>query len=99
MPLMVLTASSILLVIWVSISSALAPGNCTCTLTFGESVLGIKSRPRSLYENAPSTMSAAVIMMAKTGRLTLTSASFIELLLHDDHGRPGGLRDPDRARC
>ena len=53
MPLMVLTASSIRLVIWVSTSSALAPGSWTCTLTIGESVFGIRSRPRSLYENAP----------------------------------------------
>ncbi len=30
-------------------------------------------------------MSAAVIMMAKTGRLTLTSASFIDVLLRDGH--------------
>ena len=35
MPLMVLTASSIRLVIWVSTSSALAPGSWTWTFTTG----------------------------------------------------------------
>ncbi len=47
------------------------------TVTTGASVFGIRSRPSSRYENAPSTSSAAVIMMAKTGRLTLTSESII----------------------
>ena len=35
MPLIVLTASSMRLVIWVSISSALAPGRLACTETTG----------------------------------------------------------------
>src|SRR5262249_16069024 len=77
MPLIVLTASSILLVIVVSISSALAPGRNACTETTGASVFGIRSRPSSPYDTGASTMSGGVIMMAKTGRLTLTSASFM----------------------
>src|SRR5262249_32635286 len=63
-----------------SISSALAPGRLAFTETTGASVFGIRSRPSDSYDTAPSTMSAAVIMMAKTGRLTLTSASFIAVL-------------------
>ncbi len=83
MPLMVLTASSMRFVICVSISSALAPGRFACTETTAASVFGIKSRPRELYDTAPSTMSAAVIMTANTGRWTLTSAIFIAGLLYD----------------
>ena len=45
MPLMVLTASSMRLVMVVSISSALAPGRFACTETTGASVFGIRSRP------------------------------------------------------
>ena len=80
MPLMVLTAASIGLVMVVSISSALAPGRPARTLTVGESVRGIRSSPRSRYETQPSTMSAALIITAKTGRRTLTSASFTACL-------------------
>ena len=47
MPLIVLTASSIGLVSCVSTSSALAPGRLTPTVTVGESVFGIRSRPSS----------------------------------------------------
>ena len=85
MPLIVLTASSMRLVIVVSISSALAPGRFACTETTGASVFGIRSRPSDSYDTAPRTMSAAVIMMANTGRVTLTSAIFIDVLLC---GRP-----------
>ena len=90
MPLIVLTASSMRLVICVSISSALAPGSIALTFTTGLSVFGIRSRPRDVYDTAPSTMSAAVIMMAKTGRLTLTSDRIIDALLHHV---PGLCRD------
>jgi hypothetical protein len=69
MPLIVLTASSMRLVICVSISSALAPGRLACTDTTAASVFGIRSRPSDSYDTAPSTMSARVIMMAKTGTL------------------------------
>jgi hypothetical protein len=85
MPLMVLTASSMRLVICVSISSALAPGRLAWTDTTAASVLGIRSRPSDSYDTAPSTMSAAVIMMANTGRFTLTSAILMDAL-------PGGRR-------
>ena len=81
MPLIVLTASSMRFVIVVSISSALAPGRFAWTDTIGASVFGIRSRPSDSYDTAPSTMSAAVIMIAKTGRRTLTSASFIRVRL------------------
>src|SRR5215470_2428507 len=95
MPLIVLTASSTRLVIWVSISSALAPGRLTLTVTTGASVFGIRSRPSSRYENAPSTRSAAVIMIAKTGRLTLTSEIIIGRPLVPGPGPHHGL---DHAR-
>ena len=80
----------------VSISSALAPGRLALTLTVGESVFGIRSRPSSPYETTPSTMSATLIMMAKTGRLTLTSASFNSSLLAGRGGR--GYRRPRAFR-
>jgi hypothetical protein len=51
------------------------------TLTTGLSVFGIRSSPRLQYETAPSTMSAAVIIIAKTGRLTLTSDRIIDASL------------------
>lgn len=44
-PAMVLTTSSIGLVIWVSTSSALAPGRLVCTNTTGASVFGMRSSP------------------------------------------------------
>ncbi len=90
MPLIVLTASSMRLVIVVSISSALAPGRFACTETTGASVFGIRSRPSDSYDTAPSTMRAAVIMIAKTGRLTLISAMFMDVL----HDGPGRVRRP-----
>ena len=40
-------------------------GQLDLTLTTGESVFGIRSRPSSRYENAPRTMSAAVIMIGE----------------------------------
>jgi hypothetical protein len=101
MPLIVLTASSMRLVIVVSISSALAPGRFACTDTMGASVFGIRSRPSDSYETAPSTMSADVIMMANTGRLTLMSAIFIAWTLCGRPVRiPSGLERilPRRSR-
>ena len=96
MPLMVLTAASIGLVIVVSISSALAPWRPALTLTVGESVRGIRSRPSPPYDDHPSTMSAMLIMTAKTGRRTLTSASFNSSLLAGRGGR--GYRRPRAFR-
>ncbi len=46
MPLMVLTASSILSVIWVSTSVGAAPGNRVVIVTTGKSTLGNRSTPR-----------------------------------------------------
>src|SRR6185369_2258076 len=79
-PLIVLTVSSTGFARVDSTSSALAPGSCTLTLAFGWSVFGIKSTPRVRYEKTPSVISAMDIMIAKTGRLILTSATFIDCL-------------------
>ena len=57
MPLMVLTASSILSVISVSISSGAAPGSRVVTTTVGKSTFGKRSTPRRVNENAPMTVS------------------------------------------
>ena len=76
MPLMVLTASSILSVISVSISSGAAPGSTVVTMTNGNSTFGKRSTPSLKYENAPTTTSARMITVAKTGRRTQISASF-----------------------
>src|SRR5262245_25782166 len=61
-------------------------------LTVGGSVLGIKSTPRSRYENTPNTTRATDIMIANTGRRMQTSASVTDYLLrvarylvHDGH--------------
>ena len=69
MPLIVLTAASIGLVMEVSTSSALAPFGLARTLTVGESVRGIRSSPRSRYENQPRTRSAALIIKKEDGRV------------------------------
>src|SRR5689334_20858683 len=91
-PSMLLTVSSIGFVIWDSTSSGLAPFKRTLILTVGDSVLGIRSTPRSRYENAPNTTSATDIMIANTGRLMHTSAIFTTDLLHVG-------RYPDRRLC
>ncbi len=75
MPLMVFTASSMRLVMSVSISSADAPGLLTETDTVGKSILGNRSTPRVKNEKAPTTISATISMVAKTGRFTQSSAS------------------------
>src|SRR5688572_6090820 len=75
MPLMVLTASSILSVISVSTSSGAAPGRRVVTTTVGKSTLGKRSRPRRPNENAPTTVSERMMTVAKTGRLTEIEAS------------------------
>src|SRR5687768_9309365 len=76
MPLIVLTASSILSVSSVSISSGAAPGSTVVTMTNGNSTFGKRSTPSLRYENAPMTTSARMITVAKTGRRTQISASF-----------------------
>ena len=70
MPLIVLTASSILSVISVSTSSGAAPGRRVVTTTVGKSTFGKRSRPSFVNENAPTTVSAMMRTLAKTGRLT-----------------------------
>jgi hypothetical protein len=67
-PLIVLTASSILSEISVSISSGAAPGSLVVTTTVGKSTLGKRSRPRRENENAPMTVRARMRTLAKTGR-------------------------------
>src|SRR5665213_1885888 len=74
-PLIVFTASSIRLVMSVSTSSADAPGLLTETDTVGKSILGNRSTPRVKNEKVPTTMRATMSMVAKTGRLTQSSAS------------------------
>src|SRR5262245_42479001 len=81
MPSILLTVSSTRLVICDSTSSGLAPFNRIMMLTVGGSVLGIKSTPRSRYENTPNTTRATDIMIANTGRRMQTSASVTYYLL------------------
>ena len=61
MPLMVLTASSILSLISVSTSSGAAPGRRVVTTTVGKSTLGKRSRPSRVNANAPTTVSDRMI--------------------------------------
>src|SRR6185295_16522292 len=75
MPLMVLTASSILSEISVSTSSGAAPGRRVVTTTVGKSTLGKRSSPSRVNENAPMTVSARMRTLAKTGRLTEIAAN------------------------
>src|SRR5580704_18152098 len=75
MPLIVFTESSTRLVMSVSTSSADAPGLLTLTDTVGKSILGNRSTPKVKNEKPPTTMSATISMVAKTGRLTQSSAS------------------------
>jgi len=75
MPLIVLTPSSILSVISVSICSGAAPGWSVVTVIVGKSILGKRSTPRRVNENAPITVSERMRTVAKTGRLTQSAAS------------------------
>ena len=75
MPLMVLTASSILSVISVSICSGAAPGCTVVMTTVGKSTLGNRSTPSFVNENAPTTVSERMRTVAKTGRRTQSAAS------------------------
>jgi hypothetical protein len=60
----------------VSTSSGLAPGSVVRTLTVGRSMAGKRSTPRRKYAAAPTTTSARMSMVAKTGRRMQISASF-----------------------
>ncbi len=75
MPLIVLTASSILSVISVSTCSGAAPGSRVVTRMVGKSTLGNRSTPSRVKANAPMTVSDRIRTDAKTGRRTQISAS------------------------
>ena len=74
-PLIVLTASSILSVTSVSTSSGAAPGSLVTTTTVGKSTFGNRSSPSFVKANAPTTVSERVMTVAKTGRRTEIEAS------------------------
>src|SRR5262249_4940037 len=75
MPLIVLTASSILSLTSVSICSGAAPGWIVVMTTVGKSTLGKRSTPSLVNEKAPITVSERMRTVAKTGRLTQSSAN------------------------
>ena len=74
-PLMVLTASSILSATSISTSREEAPGTTVVMATVGNSTLGKRSTPRLAYPAMPSTTITSIITVAKMGRLTLILAS------------------------
>src|SRR5499426_2876722 len=90
MPLIVLTASSILSVISVSICSGAAPGCTVVTTTVGKSTFGNRSTPSFVNEKAPMTESERMSTVAKTGRLTHSAANHC---MNAPDGRPEGLHD------
>src|ERR1700761_3991842 len=110
---MPLRASSSGLVISVSTAPGDAPGYCTEMKTTGGEMSGICSTPRRWYENNPSTHSATMTMVAKTGLLMETRVIHMGTLLElrplrrrgsagdgrrsERLGRGGG-RDGDDAR-
>ncbi len=75
MPLTVFTASSILSVTSVSISSGAAPGFRVVTTTVGKSTLGRRSTPSCVKEKAPTTVSIRMRTVANTGLRTHRAAS------------------------
>src|SRR4029450_10631424 len=75
MPLMVLTASSILSVTSVSICSGAAPGWTVVTTMVGKSIFGNRSTPKRVNPNIPTTTNDKIRTVAKTGRLTQSAAS------------------------
>jgi hypothetical protein len=75
-PWMVLICSSSLCATWVSTSSLEAPGSSTRTFTVGRSTAGKRSTPSRNQLAAPTTTNAMTSMVANTGRLMQTSASF-----------------------
>jgi hypothetical protein len=76
MPLMVLTAASILSVTSVSISRGLAPGLTTVIVIVGKSIFGNRSTPSEKNEKIPTTVNDKINIVAKTGRRTHISANF-----------------------
>src|ERR1700743_2597619 len=106
-------ASSSGLVISVSTGPGDAPGYSTEMNTTGGEMSGICSTPSRWYENNPSTHSATMTMVAKTGLLMETDVIHRGPLLESkpwerrgsaggDRGRQrlgrGGGRDRDHAR-
>src|SRR3954466_3151028 len=79
MPETPLIASSIGSITDEEISSGLAPGSASVTLTVAGSARGNRSTPRSRKEKMPSTTSDITSIVAKTGRRTQISDS-IDLL-------------------
>src|SRR3954469_23818808 len=69
------------------ISSGLAPGNVSATLTVAGSALGNRSTPRLRNEKVPSTTSDMTSIVANTGRRTQSSDSTDCSLPGDGHGR------------
>ena len=67
MPETPLIASSIGSMTDVDISSGLAPGSVSATLTVAGSAFGKRSTPRPRNENVPSTTSDITSIVAKTG--------------------------------
>src|SRR5262245_39462629 len=97
MPLIVLTASSILSVISVSICSGAAPGWTVVTMTVGKSTFGKRSTPSLVNEKMPMTVSDRISTLAKTGRLTHRAAS--HCISHLALDLRAVVEFPDVARC
>ena len=76
MPWMVLICSSSRWATRVSTSSVEAPGSSTRTLTVGRSTAGKRSTPSRNQLAVPTTTNTMTSIVAKTGRLMQTSASF-----------------------
>src|SRR5215510_7945030 len=90
MPWIVLICSSSRWASWVSVSSIEAPGSSTRTLTVGRSTAGKRSTPSRIQLAAPTTTKAITSMVANTGRLMQTSASFCMALRGDGDGLAAG---------
>ncbi len=72
MPAIELTPSSSFLVTSLSTISGEAPGYSAVTTTTGKSMSGNWSTFSRWYENTPSTTSASITMVARTGLRRLT---------------------------
>src|SRR5262245_3976645 len=89
-PWIVLICSSSRWASWVSVSSIEAPGSSTRTLTVGRSTVGKRSTPSRIQLAAPTTTNAMINIVANTGRLMQTSASFCMALRGDGDGLAAG---------
>ena len=85
MPLMVLTASSILSVMSVSISSGAAPTRRVLMTMVGKSTFGKRSTPSCWYANQPTTTSDRTMTVAKIGRRTQSAASLCMVNFSGDY--------------